>query len=70
MSQSVSPAERTLSRAERVHPSARVRHFDQLSESAQDYVVAWASDGAVPNVLPEDLRADDVVVFTDYLRVA
>jgi hypothetical protein len=41
-----------------------------LSESAQDYVVAWANDEAVPNVLPEDLRADDVVVFTDYLHVA
>ncbi|SFK80020.1 hypothetical protein SAMN04487950_1153 [Halogranum rubrum] len=70
MSQSVAPLERSLSRVDRVHPSARVRHFDQLSESAQEYVIAWASDDAVPNVLPEDLRADDVVVFTDYLHVA
>ena len=70
MSQSVSPAELSLARVDRVHPSARVRHFDQLSESAQEYVIAWANDEAVPNVLPDDLRSDDVVVFTDYLRVA
>lgn len=70
MSQSVSPAELTLSQTDDVHPGATVRHFDQLSEEAQDYVATWVRDRTTPGVAPEDLRTCDVVVFTEYLRVS
>lgn len=70
MSQSVSPAELTLSQTDVVQAGATVRHFDQLSEEAQDYVATWVHDRTVPPVAPEDLRACDVVVFTEYVRVS
>ncbi|SEO65427.1 hypothetical protein SAMN04487948_1047 [Halogranum amylolyticum] len=69
MSRSASPAVQSLSRVEHVHPSAQVRHFDQLSEPAQEYVLAWADDEVVPKAVPDDLQSGDIVVFTDYLRV-
>lgn len=46
---------------------ARVRHFDQLSEPAKEYVIV-RRNGA-PRPLPEDLAPGDVVVFTEYLLV-
>lgn len=70
MSQSVSPAELTLAQTDVVQPGATVRHFDQLSEDAQDYVATWVRDRTVPGVAPEDLHSCDVVVFTEYLRVS
>lgn len=69
MSQSVSPAVNSLSRAERVQPTAHVRHFDQLSETAQEYVAAWVRDGTAPGVVPTDLEPGEVIVFTEYVQV-
>ncbi|RDI72365.1 hypothetical protein [Halopelagius longus] len=44
---------------------ARVRDFDQLSESAQR---AFVSEGA-PDAAASDLERDDVVRYTDYYLV-
>jgi len=53
---------------------SRVRHFDQLSDAAQDLVVARTGPGATdggarPPREDVALRPGDVVVFTDYVRV-
>ncbi|MFC4357490.1 hypothetical protein ACFO0N_05935 [Halobium salinum] len=48
---------------------ARVVHFDELDDAAQDRVVARAASGTDVGPLPDGLEAGDVVVFTDYFRV-
>ena len=56
-----------VTRTESVPADSRVRHFDELSDSAQD-VVAGADDGTVVCGAP-DLSAGEVIVFTDYYRI-
>ena len=53
-----------------VSPTARVRHFDQLDEDAQDALTAAVPNGRL-DVDPESTRLSrgDVVVFTDYFLV-
>jgi hypothetical protein len=62
--------------AENVPDDARVRHYDELDERAKEYLDAVATgrdrpftDGGRPEPVA-DLRSGDVVVFTDYYRVA
>lgn len=63
-------AEYDVNRTDTVPESARVRHFDELDDSAQEYLV-HVSEG----VSPQDpsnltgLNRGDVVVFTDYYHV-
>ena len=52
---------------ESVPAGSRVRHFDELSDSAQD-AVAGADDGAVIRG-SSGLSTGEVIVFTDYYRV-
>jgi hypothetical protein len=54
--------------ADRIDPTARVRHFDQLSERAQRILVTAATDQPIEREAP-DLRSGDVVRFTDYYVV-
>jgi hypothetical protein len=59
-----------------VHPTdtvpenARVHHFDELEDSAQEYLahVAEGRSPQKPTALSE-LQEGDVVVFTDYYHV-
>jgi hypothetical protein len=63
-------AEYDVHETETVPESAEVRHFDELDESAQQYLCNVA-DGASPrdpNNL-SGLNEGDVVVFTDYYHV-
>lgn len=71
MSQSTAPAacSMTVVPPEDVPVDARVVHFDELDDPAQDRVVARAAHGVDTGPLPEGLEAGDVVVFTDYFRV-
>ncbi|KTG09341.1 hypothetical protein AUR64_16305 [Haloprofundus marisrubri] len=56
-------------RTDTVPAGARVRHFDELDERAQQMVVA-AANGQLSNTASvPGLRSGDVVVFTDYYRV-
>ncbi|WP_435068869.1 hypothetical protein [Haloplanus sp. C73] len=59
-----------VNRAEAVPKSGRVRHFDELDERAQDYLVHVA-EGASPRdpTNLSGLREGDVVVFTEYYRI-
>lgn len=71
MSQTIVSVERSLSRvdADSVRSTADVRHFDQLSEAAQNYIAMWARNGTVATPIPDDLEAGDAIVFTDYVVV-
>ena len=57
-----------VSRTSAVPTDARVRHFDELDDVAQQYLVAVAN-GTTPTERPTDLSSGDVVVFTEYYRV-
>jgi hypothetical protein len=49
---------------------SRVRHFDELDEAAQEFLIQ-STEGATardPRTVP-DLREGDVVVFTEYYHV-
>ena len=52
---------------EQVPPGARVRDFDELDDSTQQFFLSTANDGAVPP--GRGLSQGDIVVFTDYYRV-
>jgi len=63
-------SEYDVNRTETVPETARVRHFDELDDSAQEYLFNVAS-GASPRD-PSNLSGlneGDVVVFTDYYRI-
>jgi hypothetical protein len=51
-----------------IQPGARVRHFDELDEDAQNLVSDLAGR---PQTVPEaaDLEDGDVVIYTDYYQV-
>jgi len=59
-----------VDRTETVPETARVRHFDELDDSAQEYL-----SNVARGVSPRDpsnlagLSEGDVVVFTDYYHV-
>jgi hypothetical protein len=59
-----------VSRTDSVPESARVRHFDELDDSAQEYV-AHAARGISPQETAtlSGLSEGDVVVFTDHFHV-
>lgn len=57
-----------LSRVAEAPLDARVRHFDELDEATQTFVARVAAGEAPVGDAP-DLRAGDVVVFTDYFSV-
>jgi hypothetical protein len=59
-----------VNRTDAVPESARVRHFDELDDSAQEYLVHVA-EGASPRdpTNLSELNEGDVVVFTDYYRI-
>ncbi len=63
---------RTLSlrRTDSVHAAARVRHVDELSESALERFYALLESGS-PSTAVDDAEFVDgeVIVFTDYYRV-
>lgn len=69
MSQSVPTSVPTVSATSEVPAGSTVRHFDELSEVAQEYLIDVTSDGSVPGPLPTDLDSGDVVVYTDYFLV-
>jgi len=71
MARSATWSGHTVDRTESIPPDARVRHVDQLTEAARSYVVACAATEGdpPPEPLPADLRAGDVVVYTDYLLI-
>jgi hypothetical protein len=56
--------------AETVSESARVRHFDELDETAQESLAGAVDGPSSPRTtsLP-GLSSGDVVVFTDYYRI-
>ncbi|WP_224268328.1 hypothetical protein [Haloprofundus salinisoli] len=56
-------------RTETVPAGARVRHFDELDESAQQLVLEAANGQLTNTATVSDLRSGDIVVFTDYYRV-
>ena len=63
-----SPSE--VTRTETVPENARVRHFDELDDTDQEFLVdATSGDGSRPSAARSGLSAGDVVVFTDYYRV-
>ncbi|WP_129113142.1 hypothetical protein [Halegenticoccus tardaugens] len=59
-----------VTETERLPTAARVRSFDELSDAAKDRILA-RTEGIAGDLgpLPDDLREDDVVVFTRYYRV-
>ncbi|MFB6102954.1 MAG: hypothetical protein ABEJ73_10355 [Haloplanus sp.] len=63
-------SEYDVNRTDTVPESARVRHFDELDDSAQEFLVHVAE-----GVSPRDpanlsgLQEGDVVVFTDYYHI-
>lgn len=57
-----------LERTQGVAPTASVRHFDQLSERAQEALVS-ALDGCDPGVPATEFEPGEVVVHTEYVRV-
>ncbi|GAB3326956.1 MULTISPECIES: hypothetical protein [Haloplanus] len=63
-------ADYDVNRTDTVPESARVRHFDELDDSAQQYLVHVAEgvSSRDPTNLSE-LNEGDVVVFTDYYHV-
>lgn len=72
MSQSTAPTACSMTVVEpsEVPVDARVVHFDQLDDAAQDRLVTRAgSPVGAAGPVPEGLEAGDVVVFTDYLQV-
>jgi len=69
MSRSVD-TEYDVNRTDSVPESARVRHFDELDDAAQEYL-AHVAEGASPRD-PTNLSGldeGDVVVFTDYYHI-
>ncbi|WP_224449033.1 hypothetical protein [Haloprofundus salilacus] len=58
-----------VTRTDSVPAGARVRHFDELDESAQQHVLAAANGQLTNTASVSNLRSGDVVVFTDYYRV-
>jgi len=63
-------SEYDVNRTDTVPETARVRHFDELDDSAQEYLFTVA-EGASPRD-PSNLSGlteGDVVVFTDYYHV-
>jgi hypothetical protein len=69
MSRSVD-TEYDVIRTNSVPESARVRHFDELDDAAQEYL-AHAVEGASPRdpTTLSGLSEGDVVVYTDYYRI-
>ncbi|AZH26538.1 hypothetical protein [Haloplanus aerogenes] len=63
-------SEYDVDRTDTVPETARVRHIDELDESAQEYLfnVAEGASPRDPNNLSE-LNEGDVVVFTDYYHI-
>jgi len=63
-------ADYDVNRTDTVPESARVRHFDELDDSAQEYLV-HVEEGVSPRnpTNPSGLNEGDVVVFTDYYHV-
>jgi hypothetical protein len=57
-----------LAPAETVEPGARVRHFDELSEDAQAFLIENVTEPTAEFV-PVDLLHGDVVVFNRYVHV-
>jgi hypothetical protein len=63
-------SEYDVDRTDSVPESARVRHFDELDDSVQDYLV-HVTEGKSPQD-PNNLSGlseGDVVVFTDYYHI-
>ncbi|WP_251328290.1 hypothetical protein [Haloplanus pelagicus] len=63
-------SEYDVNRTDSVPESARVRHFDELDDSVQDYLV-HVTEGKSPQD-PNNLSGlseGDVVVFTDYYHI-
>ncbi|WP_101294622.1 hypothetical protein [Halegenticoccus soli] len=70
MSRSIVRPELAVRRVESVPSGSRVRHFDELSDAAQDRVLAAAEGEATDaGPLPADLRENEVIVFTRLYRV-
>jgi hypothetical protein len=63
-------SEYDVSEAKAVPETARVRHFDELDDAAQEYLYDVTTGGSPrdPSTL-SGLQEGDVVVFTEYLRV-
>jgi len=63
-------ADYDVNRSETAPESGRVRHFDELGERAQEYLVHVA-EGASPRdpTNLDGLREGDVVVYTEYYRI-
>jgi hypothetical protein len=63
-------SEYDVKRTDTVPETARVRHVDELDDSAQEYLfdVAEGASPRDPTTLP-GLNEGDVVVFTDYYHV-
>lgn len=63
-------AEYDVNRTDTVPETARVRHFDELDDSAQEYLfnVAKGASPRDPGNL-SGLNEGDVVVFTDYFHI-
>ncbi|WP_338737642.1 hypothetical protein [Haloplanus salilacus] len=59
-----------VNRTNSVPESARVRHFDELDDAAQEYLV-HVEAGASPRdpTTLSGLDEGDVVVFTDYYHI-
>lgn len=69
MPQSIAPSTHTFRNVESPPSDARVRHFDELSDRAQEYVIAMTGDTPGEGQRPLDIRPGDVIVFTSYLYV-
>jgi len=63
-------AEYDVNRTDTVPETAQVHHFDELDDSAQEYLFNVAEGGSPrdPSSLSE-LNEGDVVVFTDYFHI-
>jgi hypothetical protein len=63
-------AEYDVHRTDTVPEDARVHHFDELEDSAQEYLVRVAEGGSPQETTSlSGLQEGDVVVYTDYFHV-
>ena len=59
-----------IRRTDTVAPETRVRHFDELSETAQTLLAEFdGEEMVVPSSRANDIDRDTTVVFTDYYRI-